>query len=203
MELITALQQFTILKNEIDLETFSMFIPIIYEVKRQDTTSLLFPPMLDTFEVKWRVKNPQGIIPTSYPYLIFGPWMDGRTKKLVMALHECKRAMDHDLYFERFNYDDYEAEMESIQPSSEFDMLEEIKPLIDRGDNDEVCLLERFSLDREMDAAAVAKRIITEARRIFREQKKIGRTLRKERAARTAKARKKPALVFDKPTPTD
>jgi hypothetical protein len=147
--------------------------------------------------------NPKWIIPTSYRFLSLGFGKDRRSKEHEMALYECLKAMHHDLYFDVFMDEDYKTKVKSVNPSSIDDMLKEIKPLIDIDDNNDICQLERYSLDREINAAAVAKRIVTEAGRIFEEQKRIGKMCRKERSERTAEARQKPALVFDTPTPTN
>lgn len=174
MELKKALEEFLYHKIMLENKLFHIFVPIIYEVKLQDTKSLLFPPIHDSFAVKWRVKNPRGVIPTSYPYLIFGFNRYCRFKKQEIALYACQKAMHHDLYFEFFMDEYYKAAVKSVDPSSFDDMLEEIKPFVAGDENDDLFQLEKFSLAGEIDAAAVAKRIVTEAQRIYREQKKIG-----------------------------
>jgi hypothetical protein len=157
--------------------------------------------------------NPKGIFPPFYRYLILGHLQNTRSKKLEMVLCECQMAMPQDLYIDVFMNNSRKMEditiedfqkLKSVNPSSMHEMLQEIKPILDIGDNLMTCPpLERFSLDGEIDAAAVANRIVTEARRIYKEQKKIVNMCRKDCEERRAKARKKPALVFDTPKPSN
>jgi hypothetical protein len=206
MEGISAIHQFYILKVQVEVELFFRFVPIIFEVKRQDTKNLLCPPILETLGVKWLVMNPKGIFPPFYRYLILGHSQNNRSKKLEMVLCECQMAMPQDLYIDVFmnNYRNKEditiedfQKLKSVNPVSIDDMLQNIKPILDISPNPRICPpLERFFLDGEIDAAAVAERIITEARRIYKEQKKIANMCRKDCEERRAKARNKPALVF-------
>ena len=148
MESISAIHQFYILKVQVEVELFFRFVPIMFEVKRQDTKLLLCPPLLETLGVKWLVMNPKGIFPPIYRYLILGHLQNTRSKKLEMVLCECQMAMPQDLYIDVFmnNYrkkeditiEDFQK-LKSVNPVSIYEMLNEIKPILDISHNPRIC----------------------------------------------------------------
>jgi hypothetical protein len=183
MAIKTAIQELLKINNAVESELFWIFVKIMYEVEIQDTKSLLSPPLLETLTVKWRVKNPQGNFQTSYHYLAFGFENSRQFKEQEMALYQYQRRMPYDIFSEEFVNKDYTAKLDSdnrkFSRSHFYDMLKIFKSDIDYNVNDGVCKLERFPLTREINAATVATIIVTEAHRIFREQKKIGKKMPK------------------------
>jgi hypothetical protein len=182
MELSTAIREFPDLKKFLRAETMTIFQPILEEVERQDKKLLLFPPVQETLAVKWLVMHPKSTMPPpyyQYLYLVIKAARESGEMELVIS--ERNGGIPDELFLEffkenprtepkvvwdrvnlswiKFNWDESEEPEEVYEPQE-----------IDDSDHDYEDELGRFSLNAEIKPEVIAKKIVVEARRIYRWQ---------------------------------
>jgi hypothetical protein len=182
MELCTKIRQFLDLQKMLMAEIWKIFNPIIDEVGRQDKKFFLSRPVKDTLSAKWLVMHPkERHISLSHYYLVLviQPAQENGELNLVLASRHENISDEVFLEIYQQNFLAYVEKLElltiddvrAILPDRSKEMpedLEEDEPnefyeLTDRE-------LGRFPL-KEINPAVVAKKILTEARRIFKAQK--------------------------------
>jgi hypothetical protein len=169
MELYTKIRQFVDLEEIVKAETSKIFQPIIDEVRRRDKQDLLHSPIIESpLSVKWLVMQPKGFFVSFYYYLVLMIQPSQETDALSLCLAS------------RWDDIPQEVSLQNMDGLTDNELNAYIADLDEPGedepdkryglDNRE---LGRFPLNGENNPAVVAKKIMTEVRRILKTQKRL------------------------------
>lgn len=167
MELYNKIRQFLDLEEIVNAETSKIFQPIIAEVRRRDKQDLLHSPITESpLSVKWVVFRPKGFLVSFFYYLVLKVEPSQETDELNLVLAS------------RWDDIPQEVSLESVKKLT-MNELEAYTADLDEPGEDEPdkrygldnLELARFPLNDENNSAVVAKKILTEVRRILKMQK--------------------------------
>jgi hypothetical protein len=167
MDLYSKIRQFLDLEEIVKAETSKIFEPIIAEVQRQDKKLLLTWPITESpLSVKWVVFRPKGFFVSSFYYLVLKVEPAQETDALSLCLASRWDNIPQEVYLESVK----KLTMNELEAyTADLDEPGEDEPDKRYGlDNLE---LARFPLNGENNSAVVAKKIMTEVRRILKMQK--------------------------------
>jgi hypothetical protein len=181
MELYSKIRQFVDLQRNVKTETSKIFEPIRDEVERKDKKDLLFPPVTNTLSIKWLVEVPESYLSTYYYYLVLMIHPDQETDEVNLVLTSLEEQMPYEVFLEKFHKtfnamckNAIEITQENIERYITY-LPEEMPENLEEDENDEYYdwdpgELGRFPLNG-INPTVVAKKIITEAKRIFKMEK--------------------------------
>jgi len=178
MKLITKLiRHFVDLEEIVNAETWKIIRPIIDEVELQDKRDLLFPPVTNTLSIKWLVEIPETYLSTYYYYLVLMIQPDQETDEVNLVLTSLEEQMPYEVFLKKFHKTFNAMRKNAIEITQEnieryITYLPEEMPenLDDEYYDWDPGELGRFPLNG-VNPTVVAKKIITEAKRIFKMEK--------------------------------